>query len=79
MTQDAEYGYFPHSYFGETYFPAVWFAPAMVEIDEDRTIWGGHQPMPFSRKRKNDDDEILDLVAMLLPFLDKLNSARGLT
>ena len=45
----------------------------------DDTIWGGHQPMPFSRRRKTDDDEILDVVAMLLPFLDKLNSARGLT
>lgn len=77
MTQDAEYGYFPHSYFGETYFPAVWFAPAMVEIDEDRPIWGGS--MLHARKRKNDDDELLDMAAMIVPFLDKLNSARGLT
>ena len=31
----------------------------------------------IARKRKTDDDEILELVAMLIPFLDKLNS-RGL-
>lgn len=43
-TQQKEYGYFPHSYFGETYFPAVWFAPAMVEIDEHPPSGGSGNP-----------------------------------
>lgn len=57
--QQKEYGYFPHSYFGETYFPAVWFAPAMVDFepDEEERIIGGGKPFKGKIPKTKDDTE----------------------
>ena len=57
--QQKEYGYFPHSYFGESYFPAVWFAPAMVDFEDDdeEKIIGGGKPYKGRIPKTKDESE----------------------